>query len=127
MNDYRDVRRGDIYYADLDPTTGSEQGGVRPVMIISNDIGNRHSPTVIVAAVTGQSKKYLPTHAVLGKDRHGLRRDSTVLMEQIRSIDHVRLLKYLGRLDAAEMKEADGALAVSVGLAEQFRYCGYGY
>jgi mRNA interferase MazF len=118
MELYPQTRRGDVWLADLGQTSGSEQGGVRPVAVIQNNSGNRHSPTVIVAAVTGQSKKHLPTHAVLKKDGHRLRRDSTILLEQIRTVDRARLLKYLGRLDAGEMRETDGALAVSVGLAE---------
>jgi mRNA interferase MazF len=105
-----------VWLADLGRTTGSEQGGVRPVLVIQNAAGNRHSPTVIVAAVTGRRKKHLPTHAILGKDGHRLRRDSTILMEQVRTVDRVRLMKYLGRLDSMEMARADAALTVSVGL-----------
>jgi len=116
---YPEVRRGDVWLADLGRTTGSEQGGVRPVVVIQNEMGNRHSPTVIVAAVTGRHKKDLPTHAVLEKDGRRLRQDSTVLLEQIRTIDRARLLKRFGALDDTEMKQADEALTVSVGLAQK--------
>jgi len=113
---YPKVRRGDVWLADLGLTLGSEQGGVRPAVVIQNDIGNRYSPTVIVAAVTGRAKKYLPTHAVLVKGGYRLPRSSTVLLEQIRTIDRARLLKYLGRLDNNDMTRTDQALTVSVGL-----------
>lgn len=119
MKQYPKVRRGDVWLADLGDVLGSEQGGVRPVMVIQNDTGNRHSPTVIVAAVTGRPKKGLPTHATLGKDGCGLRRDSTVLLEQLRTIDRVRLLKRLGELGDTEMKRTDAALAVSVGSTQK--------
>jgi mRNA interferase MazF len=119
---YPQARRGDVWLADLGQTSGSEQRGIRPIMVIQNNIGNRHSPTIIAAAVTGQNKKHLPTHAALKKGSRGLQRDSIILLEQIRTLDRARLLKYLGRLDADEIREVDGALAISVGLAEKFGY-----
>jgi mRNA interferase MazF len=111
------ILRGDLYYADLNPVVGSEQGGTRPVLIVSNDIGNRHSPTVIVAAITSKAMKtLLPTQCALG-GRAGLDRDSIVLLEQIRTIDKRRLRDYVGALGHEDMRDADRALAVSVGLA----------
>jgi mRNA interferase MazF len=110
------ILRGDLYYADLNPVIGSEQGGVRPVLIVSNDMGNRHSPTVIVAAITGKAMKTtLPTHHELGAT-NGLDRESIVLLEQIRTIDKRRLEDYVGTLEQEEMKGVDHALAISVGL-----------
>lgn len=96
----RTIRRGDIYYAEHNPVVGSEQDGIRPVLIISNDIGNSHSPTVIIAAITGktQTKAKLPTHTEV-KDVEGLDRDSVILLEQIRTIDKRRLREYMGTLD----------------------------
>jgi len=110
------ILRGDIYYADLNPTVGSEQGGVRPLVILQNNIGNRHSPTVIAAAITAKPKKPLPTHAAIGH-ACGHLKESFVLLEQIRTIDRSRLREYVGRLDTQEMKKIDEALAISVGLA----------
>ena len=111
------VRRGDIYYADLSPVVGSEQGGIRPVLIVQNDIGNRHSPTVIAAAITSQiNKARLPTHIELQARIYGLSRDSVVLLEQIRTIDKRRLKERMGRIDEGLMSRIDGALAVSIGL-----------
>ena len=111
------VRRGDIFYADLSPVVGSEQGGVRPVLIIQNDIGNRHSPTVIAAAITSQmNKAKLPTHMELVGQDCGLTKDSIVLLEQIRTLDKRRLREHMGRLDGALMDEVDRAIAVSFGL-----------
>ena len=111
------VRRGDIYYADLSPVVGSEQGGLRPVLIVQNDAGNRHSPTVIAAAITSQlNKARLPTHIELSARENGLSRDSVVLLEQIRTIDKQRLRERMGKLDDAQMHRVDDALAVSVGL-----------
>ena len=113
------VKRGDIYYADLSPVIGSEQGGMRPVLIIQNDTGNRHSPTVIAAAITSQiGKARLPTHIELEAQSVGLNRDSVVLLEQIRTIDKSRLRERMGRLDEQTMTAVDSALAVSFGLAE---------
>ena len=111
------VRRGDIFYADLSPVVGSEQGGVRPVLIIQNDMGNRHSTTVIAAAITSQmNKAKLPTHIELVGQDCGLTKDSIVLLEQIRKLDKRRLREHMGRLDGALMDEVDRAIAVSFGL-----------
>lgn len=111
------VRRGDIYYADLSPVVGSEQGGVRPVLIVQNDTGNRHSPTVIAAAITSQlGKAKLPTHIALAVQGSGLPRDSVILLEQIRTLDKKRLRERMGRVDSAVMEKVDAAIAVSFGL-----------
>ena len=111
------VKRGDIYYADLSPVVGSEQGGMRPVLIVQNDTGNRHSPTVIAAAITSQTgKAKLPTHIELSGHSVGLNRDSVILLEQIRTIDKSRLRERMGRLDEGTMSAVDNALAVSFGL-----------
>ena len=111
------VKRGDIYYADLSPVVGSEQGGVRPVLIIQNDTGNRYSPTVIAAAITSQKDKArLPTHIQLNSLGSGLARDSIVLLEQIRTIDKRRLKEHMGRLDDTSMTRVDEALQISFGL-----------
>ncbi|MDD3228985.1 MAG: type II toxin-antitoxin system PemK/MazF family toxin [Oscillospiraceae bacterium] len=110
------ILRGDIYYADLNPTVGSEQGGVRPLVILQNNVGNRYSPTVIAAAITARPKKPLPTHARIGHVC-GRLKESFVLLEQIRTIDRSRLREYVGRLSTQEMKKIDEALAISVGLA----------
>ena len=110
------VKRGEMYYADLSPVIGSEQNGFRPVLIIQNDTGNRHSPTVVVAAITGKPKKAeLPTHYPLPAG-NGLEIPSVVLLEQVRTIDKRRLDNYIGRLNKAIMKGIDRALAVSMGL-----------
>lgn len=114
------VRRGDIYFADLSPVVGSEQGGVRPVLIVQNNVGNRHSPTVIAAAITSQiNKARLPTHIELSAKSFGLTRDSVILLEQIRTIDKKRLLERMGKLDEGVMSRVDEALAVSFGLEEE--------
>lgn len=114
------VRRGDIYYADLSPVVGSEQGGIRPVLIVQNDVGNRHSPTVIAAAITSQiNKARLPTHIELSGKNCGLARDSVVLLEQIRTIDKRRLRERMGRIDEKLMDKIDDALAVSFGLQNE--------
>ena len=111
------VKRGDIYYADLSPVVGSEQGGVRPVLIIQNDTGNRYSPTVIAAAITSQvNKARLPTHIELSAQKYGLTKDSVVLLEQIRTLDKRRLREKMGRLDTELMEKVDSAIAVSFGL-----------
>ena len=111
------VRRGDIFYADLSPVVGSEQGGIRPVLIIQNDMGNRHSPTVIAAAITSQmNKAKLPTHIELVGCNCGLTKDSVVLLEQIRTLDKRRLREHMGRLDPEVMDAVDRAIAVSFGL-----------
>ncbi len=111
------VKRGDIYYADLSPVVGSEQGGMRPVLIVQNDTGNRHSPTVIAAAITSQTgKARLPTHIEISAQSYGLSRDSVVLLEQIRTIDKSRLRERMGKLDEKAMNLVDNAIAVSFGL-----------
>ena len=111
------VKRGDIFYADLSPVVGSEQGGVRPVLIVQNDTGNRHSPTVIAAAITSQTgKARLPTHIELSAKTYGLPKDSVVLLEQIRTLDKRRLREHMGRLDETQMQRVDNAIAVSFGL-----------
>lgn len=111
------VKRGDIYYADLSPVVGSEQGGMRPVLIVQNDTGNKHSPTVIAAAITSQiGKARLPTHIELDALGHGLTRNSVILLEQIRTIDKSRLREHMGKLDDPTMNRVDSAIAVSFGL-----------
>lgn len=113
------VKRGDIYYADLSPVVGSEQGGLRPVLIIQNDVGNRYSPTVIAAAITSRmGKTRLPTHIDIYADRVGLAKDSVVLLEQIRTLDKKRLKEKMGHLDESVMSEVNAAIAVSFGLGE---------
>ncbi|MDD4688549.1 MAG: type II toxin-antitoxin system PemK/MazF family toxin [Eubacteriales bacterium] len=114
------VKRGDIFYADLSPVIGSEQGGVRPVLIVQNDIGNKYSPTVIAAAITSQiNKANLPTHIEIDAQSGGLTKDSVILMEQIRTIDKERLRDKIGRLDDNHMEQVDNALAISFGLAHR--------
>lgn len=115
------VKRGDIYYADLSPVVGSEQGGVRPVLIIQNDTGNKHSPTVIVAAVTSKVgiKAKLPTHFFLEGGKSGLEVSSLVLLEQLRTLDKKRLTDYIGTLSKRQLCGVNHALAVSVGLLEK--------
>lgn len=113
----RIIKRGDIYYAELNPVIGSEQGGTRPVLIISNDTGNRHSPTVIIAAITGKTKAKLPTHTEV-KNFEGLDRDSIILLEQIRTIDKKRLKQYMGMMPAEAMARVDKALAISLAITE---------
>ena len=111
------VRRGDIYYADLSPVVGSEQGGMRPVLIVQNDVGNKHSPTVIAAAITSRmSKTRLPTHIDVYADKVGLAKDSVILLEQIRTIDKKRLGEKMGHLDDSLMREVDDAISISFGL-----------
>ena len=108
-----------MFFADLSPVVGSEQGGVRPVLIIQNDIGNRFSPTVIVAAITAQIQKAkLPTHVEMEADKHGFDRDSVVLLEQIRTIDKQRLTDKITHLDDETMRKVDDALLISVGLID---------
>ena len=111
------IKRGDIYYADLSPVVGSEQGGMRPVLIVQNDTGNKHSPTVIAAAITSQTgKAKLPTHIELTGQSVGLTRDSVILLEQIRTLDKSRLREKMGRLDGETMTRVDNVIAVSFGL-----------
>lgn len=116
------IHRGDVYYADLSPVVGSEQGGVRPVVILQNNVGNRHSPTVIAAAITGRTDKVrLPTHVELGNAIPGLYKGSIILLEQIRTIDKLRLREHIGSLGAEAMERIDQALGISVGLADNYK------
>ncbi|KGK87311.1 MULTISPECIES: type II toxin-antitoxin system PemK/MazF family toxin [Clostridium] len=111
------VKRGDIFYADLSPVVGSEQGGIRPVIIIQNDVGNKYSPTVIVAAITSQiNKAKLPTHVEISSEDYGLNKDSVVLLEQIRTLDKKRLKEKIGHMSNSDMKKVDAALLISIGL-----------
>lgn len=113
------VRRGEIYYADLSPVVGSEQGGVRPVLIVQNDIGNKYSPTVIVAAITSQiNKAKLPTHVELSASEYGLPKDSVILLEQIRTIDKKRLREKICTLSPEVMEKVNEALQISLGLID---------
>ena len=111
------IKRGDIYYADLNPVVGSEQGGTRPVLVISNDIGNKHSPTVIVAPITSRinTKAKLPTHTLIN-NFEGLDKNSIILLEQVRTIDKQRLEQYLGMIPDDMVARVDKALAISVSL-----------
>ena len=116
------VKRGDIFYADLSPVIGSEQGGLRPVLIVQNDVGNRHSPTVIAAAITSRTgKSKLPTHIEVYADKYGLARDSVILLEQIRTLDKKRLKEKMGHLDEDVMNQVNDAITVSFGLEEPVR------
>ena len=111
------VKHGDIFYADLSPVVGSEQGGIRPVLIVQNDVGNKYSPTVIAAAITSQQdKSRLPTHINLSGINCGLAKDSIVLLEQMRTIDKRRLKEKMGALDTGSMNMVDKAISVSLGL-----------
>lgn len=111
------IKRGDMYYADLSPVIGSEQGGVRPVLIIQNDVGNKYSPTVIAAAITSQTgKSRLPTHININSNEYGLMKDSVILAEQIRTIDKSRLKEKIGQVDPVTMNRVNNALGVSFGL-----------
>lgn len=113
------VKRGDIFYADLSPVIGSEQGGVRPVLVIQNDIGNKYSPTIIIAAITSQiNKAKLPTHIEINAPDYGLPKDSVVLLEQIRTIDKRRLREKIGHFDQDMMVRVDDCIKISVGLSE---------
>jgi mRNA interferase MazF len=111
------VKRGDIFYADLSPVIGSEQGGVRPVLVVQNDVGNRYSPTVICAAITSQiNKAKLPTHIEIDSQQYTLVKDSVILLEQVRTIDKKRLREKICRLDDGIMRKVDKALLISFGL-----------
>jgi len=113
------IKRGDLFYADLSPVIGSEQGGVRPVLIVQNDIGNKYSPTVIAAAITSQiNKAKLPTHIEICAKEYGLQKDSVILLEQIRTIDKKRLREKIGCLDDELMEKVNEALNISFGLTE---------
>ncbi|MBE5736570.1 MAG: type II toxin-antitoxin system PemK/MazF family toxin [Clostridiales bacterium] len=110
-----DIKRGELYYADLSPVVGSEQGGVRPVLVVQNDVGNKYSPTVIVAAITSQiNKARIPTHIELASS-YGLTKDSVLLLEQIRTLDKKRLKDRIGMLDENRMKDVNQALLISLG------------
>ena len=115
------IKRGDMFYADLSPVVGSEQGGIRPVLIIQNDTGNKYSPTVIAAAITSQTgKNKLPTHIEIGSKENGLKADSVVLAEQIRTIDKSRLKEKIGHIDDAKvMSKVNNAIGISFGLDEE--------
>ncbi len=114
------VKRGEIYYADLSPVIGSEQGGTRPVLIVQNDVGNKFSPTVIAAAITSQKfKTSLPTHITVNADGCGLAKDSIVLLEQVRTLDKKRLREKMGILDETDMLRVDRALSVSLGIGAE--------
>lgn len=115
------IRRGDVFFAELDPVIGSEQGGVRPVLVIQNDVGNQHSPTTIIAAITGQMcKAKLPTHVDLDGRENGLSKNSVVLVEQVRTIDKKRLKERICTLDKSIMDQVDQALQISMGLRTPF-------
>ena len=116
------IKRGDTYYAKLAPVVGSEQGGIRPVLIIQNDTGNYYSPTVIAAAITSRLQKHsLPTHIQLEQEVRGLRRNSIILLEQVRTIDRMRLRGYIGSLNGSMMQKVDQAICISFGLEKQSR------
>ena len=116
MVDLQQIRRGDLYYADLSPVVGSEQGGVRPVLIIQNDIGNKYSPTVIAAAITSKiNKARIPTHIEISADAFGLPKDSVILLEQLRTLDKRRLTEKIGKLSDNLMASVDNALLISLG------------
>ena len=113
------VKRGDIFFADLSPVVGSEQGGVRPVLIVQNDVGNKYSPTIIAAAITSQiNKAKLPTHIEISAEEYGLTKDSVILLEQIRTIDKRRLKDKIGRLDDGLMSTVNEAISISFGLTD---------
>ncbi len=112
-----EINRGDIYYADLSPVVGSEQGGFRPVLVIQNDVGNKYSPTVIIAAITSQlTKAKLPTHIELKKEKYNLSKDSVVLLEQIRTLDKRRLKERVSSIDLRTMQQVDVAVMISLGI-----------
>ena len=115
---YEEIKRGELYYADLSPVVGSEQGGLRPVLIVQNDVGNKYSPTVIAAAITSKiNKARIPTHIELSAATYGLPKDSVVLLEQLRTLDKRRLTERIGKLDACVMASVDAALLISLGFA----------
>ncbi len=113
------IKRGELYYADLSPVVGSEQGGIRPVLVVQNDVGNKYSPTVIAAAVTSKiNKAKLPTHIELPSSSYGLVRDSVILLEQIRTLDKKRLKERIGELNEATMSKVDKAILISLGFVK---------
>lgn len=114
------IKRGELYYADLSPVKGSEQGGIRPVLILQNDVGNKYSPTVIVAAITSQiNKAKIPTHIELSANEYGLEKDSVILLEQIRTLDKQRLRECIGKLNVSKMFAVERAILVSLGVNEE--------
>ena len=116
------IKRGDIYYADLSPVVGSEQGGIRPVLIVQNDVGNKYSPTVIAAAITSKTdKSRMPTHIDVLADEYGLEKNSVILLEQIRTLDKKRLREKMGHLDDNVMNRVNSAISVSFGLGNEER------
>lgn len=116
-----EIRRGDIFYADLSPVVGSEQGGVRPVLVVQNDVGNKYSPTIIVSAITSRlSKTKLPTHIEIPGEMYGLNKDSVILLEQVRTIDKIRLREKTGHLDENFMAKVNEALNTSFGLETEY-------
>ncbi|NLY18344.1 MAG: type II toxin-antitoxin system PemK/MazF family toxin [Clostridiaceae bacterium] len=116
-----EIRRGDIFYADLSPVIGSEQGGIRPVLVIQNDVGNKYSPTIIISAITSKlGKAKLPTHIEIPGELYGLNKDSVILLEQVRTIDKRRLREKAGHLDRALMSKVDEALSTSFGLVNRY-------
>lgn len=116
-----DIKRGDIFYADLSPVVGSEQGGIRPVLIIQNNVGNRYSPTIIAGAITSQlTKAKLPTHIEIRAGQFGLPKDSVILLEQLRTLDKRRLREKLGTLDRDTTRKVDKAILISLGFAENY-------
>lgn len=119
------IKRGELYYADLSPVVGSEQGGVRPILIVQNDTGNKYSPTVIAAAVTSKmTKAKLPTHIELCEGEFGLAKDSVILLEQIRTLDKRRLKERIGELSKVKMQRVDTALLISLGFSESSNFTG---
>lgn len=117
------IKRGDIFYADLRPVVGSEQGGIRPVLIVQNDTGNKHSPTVICAAITSKmNKAKLPTHVELDSNRYGIVKDSVILLEQVRTIDKSRLKEKVCHLDQNVLRRVDKALVISLSLDTYFKH-----
>ena len=116
-----EIRRGDIFYADLSPVVGSEQGGIRPILIIQNNVGNRYSPTIIAGAITSQlTKAKLPTHIEVKHGQFGLAKDSVILLEQLRTLDKRRLREKVGSLDRETQRRVDKAILISLGFAESF-------
>ena len=113
------VKRGDLFYADLSPVVGSEQGGIRPVLVVQNDVGNKYSPTIIAAAITSKiNKAKLPTHIEIDAQEYGLSKDSVILLEQVRTIDKQRLREKIGKLDELQMVKVNDAISVSFGLID---------
>ena len=119
------VKRGEIYYADLSPVVGSEQGGVRPVLVVQNDIGNKFSPTIIGVPITSKAKISMPTHIAIEGNKYGLEKDSIILAEQIRTLDKSRLKEKVGRLDKKVLNEVKRAIEISCGLRGKISFDEY--